>query len=311
VVLVSAVVFAPAMWFLAKAYGPVDAEDVFAFHLVTGIRATRLTDRLFAAYLSRARRYRTSWSVAGWVSGIALSVSLRSGREVGFGRPGQPLYTNLILMGFGGYLLGAIVAELHHLQRSPTQPRTASLTPRRLSDYTTRRQILGLRIVAALSVVAVVVGLVADRTAHNASVIVLAGGTRVVIPPVSPNSFAIPLLGIGLFTLLAWFVIERTQRAIVHRARPAMSDELARADDAIRVTSVETLALGGTALLALLTSYQLELINNGTQGESWTLWVAIPGFVLFWIAVALAFRTRRLVWPRRQIDVDGATVVAR
>jgi len=290
---------------LRKAFRPVAAGDVFALHVLTGVPQTKRTDGLFAAYLSRSRRFRTAWSVAGWGSGLVLAALLGAGR-VGVGTGShQPFYADVLLMGFGGYLLGAIVAELHHLRRPRTGARTASLRPRRVSAYRARGQQIFLRSIVALSTVVLIVGLVLDRSQHKPVYDSLGDGSRFLVPSPTPNTYAAPLIVTACVIFAVWLVIEVTQRAVVKRPRPAMPDDLALGDDAIRGTSVEVLAVGGSGLLALLTSYEAGIVNHGIHNSSALLFTFVVSFVGFFLSIAVALRTRRLAWPRRQIEKDG------
>jgi hypothetical protein len=282
-----------AVHFLRKAYEPVSDEDVAALHVLSDTPRNRATDRLFAAYLSRARRYRTSWSVAGWVGGVVLALGLRD-NNAAFGNP--------LLMGPVGYLAGAIVAELHHLRRRADGVRTASLAPRRLADYLPahqRRLLRGLMLVMGTVIVA---GLVLNAT--NQSEI-----RRVPnVPPFvvrEAESFSLPLVVLGILALAVWVIVERTERAVVERPRPAMPDDLAQGDDAIRATSVQALALGGAGFIASITSSATFVVANGFINYQLNPWAFFLGIALFVLAIRLAFRARRLAWPRRKLEVDG------
>ncbi len=285
-----------AVHFLRKAYDDVHPDDIAALHVLSGTPARPSTDRLFAAYLSRARRYRTSWSVVGWLGGVVLALGLRDS---------QALYGNPVIMGPIGYFAGAIVAELHHLRRRGHGVRTASLAPRHLADYAPAHQQRLLR--ALILVMAAVVGVGLVLNATNESQIHRD-------PPFPPTvvrearSLWVPLLVLGALALAVWIIVERTERVVVQRPRPAMPDELAEGDDAIRATSVQTLALGGAGFLALLISTAVLVIGNGVtshdvQPVTFFCWLA-----LFVLALRLLFRARRLVWPARKLEVDGAPV---
>jgi hypothetical protein len=274
VFVVSALPLLLAYAFVRKANTPVSAEDVRALHLLSGVSVTPSTDRLFAAYLSRARRYRTGWSVVGWLSGLVLGFAF--GHAVGIGGGGNPAYGDLLLVGFGGYLAGAIVAELHHLRRPRSQVRMASIVPRHLDQYVTARAQWRLRALAIAAAVAVVTELAFVR-AH------------------------IGVAGFGIAALLVWGIVERTQQAVVHRPRPAMPEDLARGDDAVRSVSVQSLSLGGAGLVSFLLVWAAR-----TAGDSWWAPVSLVcAFGLFFLGIALALRARRLVWPKRRSEVEG------
>jgi hypothetical protein len=284
-----------AVHFLAKAYGPVSMEDIAALHVLSGTPPGPVTDRLFAAYLSRARRYRTSWSVAGWLGGVVLAVALRD-NSAAFGNP--------FVTGPIGYLGGAVVAELHHLRRRPHGVRTASLAPRRLADYVPARQQRLLRGLVVVMGAVTGIGLVLNAT--NRSDI----RARLDLPPYvvrEAKSFWIPLVLLGTLAVAVWVIVERTERAVVERPRPAMPDDLARADDAIRATSLQALALGGAGVIALLACWAVSVIANGfVDYDALHPWALLFELALFALAIRLAFRARRLAWPLRKLEVDGA-----
>jgi len=280
---------------VAKAYAPVSTEDIAALHVLSGTPPGPATDRLFAAYLSRARRYRTSWSVAGWLGGVVLAVALRD-KTAAFGNP--------FLTGPIGYLAGAVIAELHHLRRRPHGVRTASLAPRRLGDYVPARQQRLLRGLVLLMGAVTGIGLVLNAT--NRSDI----RARPDLPPYlvrEAKGFWIPLVALGALAVAVWVIVERTERAVVERPRPAMADDLARADDAIRATSVEALALGGAGFIALLACWAVSVTANGfVDYDALHPWALLLELALFALAIRLAFRARRLAWPLRKLEVDGA-----
>jgi len=267
------VVLGLAVYFLHKAYAPASVDDVAAVHELRRVAPGARSDALFAAYLSRARRYRTGWSVVGWMCGIFLGALFQS--RVGW-------YT-LLLSGVGGYLAGAIVAELHHLRRDRSGVRLASLAPRNIADYRSTSQLRFLRVFGALAALEFVLEVLRlhRRTAH--------GRVAVIV--------------VALVAVMTWVVVEVTQRAIVYRPRPAMPDDLARADDPIRILSVEGLALVGCALIALLLSYSSLVLALTTSAQAAPF--GILAYVLFGCSIRFAFRARRMVWPRRKIARDG------
>src|SRR6476659_9508992 len=92
-VLVSTVVYR----FVVRAYLPVNGTDVDAFAALYRAPVTPAARRLYGAYLSRARRYRSTWSALGWGSGLFLAYQFRSVRA-GFGPGLHPIYADLLVM---------------------------------------------------------------------------------------------------------------------------------------------------------------------------------------------------------------------
>jgi hypothetical protein len=285
--------------FLAKAYAPVSTGDVAGLHVLSGVRGgSARVDQLFAAYLSRARRYRTSWSVVGWISGLVLAFGFAL--ESGAAASADPVAL-MVLMGFSGYLLGAIVAELHHLRRSRHGARTASLTPRSLRDYMGARQRWFLRCLALLALALGVVGIGVQATTSDTYEQV-PGGPRILVQ--QAETFWISLVVLAVVATTVWVVIELAQRAIVERPRPALPDDLAEADDAIRRASLSTVALGGSGLVALIACVESGTVARNTAGAG-SMLCTIAVFVLFGLAIQLMFRTRRVAWPERKLEKDG------
>jgi hypothetical protein len=286
--LVGLVVGAVLIHAVAKAFAPVDDRDVAALHQLSGVTPTASTRRLFAAYLSRSRRYRTGWSVVVWMSALVLAGGLGA-HTIGLGTAAHPAYGDLLLTGFGGYLLGAMVAELHHLRPPRAAVRMASLSPRKVSDYASKSQRWLLRATVIVTGVVLIVGLGAHRYGSDA-------GRR---------GFPIAAVGFSVAAVVVWLVVERTQRAIVERARPAMPDDLARGDDAIRRTSVETLSIGGAGLVAFLTTWVITSLERAGVPSVVHAVATFLVIGLFAFGVAAALRSRRLVWPARKMHVEG------
>ncbi len=215
------------------------------------------------------------------MSALVLGLGLGS-HSVSIGHRAQPFYRDLLLMGLAGYLLGAIVAELHHLRRGPSGVRMASLAPRRLEDYVSRREQWFMRVLGVLALVLVGTGVLVAR------------------------SEAASLLGYGLAVLAVWALVEAAERAVVERARPVLPEDLAGADDAIRAATMTTLSLGGAGLVALLTTGVSFAVSAGVDADGVGVVMALVGIGLFFTAIASALRARRATWPQRKLEVDGA-----
>jgi hypothetical protein len=112
---------------------------------------------------------------------------------------------------------------------------------------------------------------------------------------------------VTVIAVAAWAIVQRTQRAVVFRPRPAMSDDLAAADDGIRAMAVKGLSYGGAAFIALLGAYAASIIGRDSvwDNEFVSVLLAIAGLALFLLTIAFALRARRFVWPQRKLQVDG------
>ena len=273
--------------FVVQAYMAVNETDLDAFGAIYAAPATPAARRLYGAYLSRARRYRSTWSTVGWASAMFLAYQFRP-VSLSFGPGLHPIYTDLLLMGFGGYLLGAIAAELHHLRGRTSGVRTASLSPRDPSKYVPARQRLRLRLVASGSLLAVVGYCVLHVVQYRA------------------RSFSVSIVAYGVVTAIVWVVVESAERAVVRRARPALPEDLAAGDDAIRAAAAQTLATGGAGFILLLTAWVSYAAWNNLGSTAWAFTYSVAAIVSVIWAVRLAFRTRRLAWPQRKLEVEGA-----
>ncbi len=271
--------------FVVRAYLPVASDDLDAFERLYGAPETPAARRLYGAYLSRARRYRSSWSAAGWGAAIFLGWQFQP-VTLTFGPGAHPVYADLLIMGFGGYLSGAIGAELHHLRGRAGRVRTASLDPRSPARYVSTRMQVRLRAIVAFAVLAAAGYGVLHLTRFHSH----------------PFSFAV--VGFTLAAVIVWIVVEAAERAVVGRARPALPEDLASGDDAIRAAATQTLVTGGAGFVLLLVSWG-SFVATQSLFSSWeSAYAFFAIFCLIW-AIQLAFRTRRLAWPVRKIAVEG------
>ena len=271
--------------FVVRAYLPVVGTDLDAFQAIYGAPATESARRLYSAYLSRARRYRSTWSAVGWGAAIFLATQFRPA-GITFGPGKHPVYADLLFMGFGGYLLGAIAAELHHLRGRATGVRTASLEPRRAARDLPAHEQMQLRIVAIAAVVASVGYCIVHATSAE------------------PEPFSWAVVVYGASVVLVLLVVEVAARAVVHRARPALPEDVARGDDAIRSAAAQTLVTGGSGFVLLVLSWSASGASGTLRGGWQSVYAALAVAALIG-AVRLAFRTRRLAWPSRKIVVEG------
>jgi hypothetical protein len=273
--------------FVVRAYMPVDTADLDAFAAIYRAPATPAARRLYSAYLSRARRYRGTWSTVGWGTSMFLAYQFRR-VSLAFGPGLHPIYADLLVMGFGGYMLGALAAELHHLRGRTTGVRTASLSPRDPSHYVPARQQLRLRMVASGSLTAVI-GYCALHAVEYRG-----------------RQFSAAVVAYGAITAITWIVIESAERAVVRRAKPALPDDLAAGDDAIRAAAAQTLATGGAGFILLLTAWTASTAASNFDSTRWAAIYSVVAIICMIWAVRLAFHTRRLAWPERKLEVEGA-----
>ena len=159
--------------------------------------------------------------VLGWTGGLVLGFASRT-RSASAGA-GNPAYADLLLMGFGGYLVGAIVAELHPLAGPDAGPHGVdhAAAPRSVRDGEGAVEAPTLAMGGALAVVT-------ELTFVRSSL-----GSR----------------GFGFVALVVWAIVERAQSG---RASSASGcPRISSGDDASRAVSVQSLALGGAGLISV------------------------------------------------------------
>lgn len=205
----------------AKARG----RQVEAFSVAHGLILTPANESLIAAYLDRSWRWRLTGAVLGAVIPFGTRV------------PGLEM--------LGGYLVGALAAELTESRlRRGAQP-TATLAPRSLADYLSPGILRALRATAVVAVALVPVYLVIPRR-------------------VSVTEHPQLLVGSAL-AMIAAAAVETALRLIVNRPQPAADPDLLAADDAIRSASIHACAGAGLAIMLLLVAIELWALGFGTD----------------------------------------------
>lgn len=177
-------------------------------------------------YLLHGRRIRTTGALGGVIA-YAIYTSVSS-NELPFG---------WITATFGGYLLGAAAAEVWALRPQRGSVRSASLSPRSITDYVPRLAVLFIRLVPVITVVALVIA--PTMTYQFGPGLEFEGPFRD-----SAREWG-ALIGWTIASLVLWLLVEVTARRIVRRPQPITSENLVAADDAIRSTSLHCLIGAG------------------------------------------------------------------
>jgi hypothetical protein len=167
----------------------------------------------------------------------------------------------------GGYLMGALVAEVTIPRPREEGDRQAALRPRELPAYLPARVTWSMWILAFIAIgLTPIYGLVPLR-----------------VQRVSDAAFF--ALGVAAVILAAG--VEAFQRFIVRRAQPFISTDLLRADDVLRSASINALAAAGIGLILLILAYQVSTIGVSTdvQGLRWLGWAGFAG----WLAAMIAW----------------------
>lgn len=226
-----------------------------SFAAAHGIELTGESRNVIEGYLRRSFR----WRMGGAAVGLAL--------PLGTGVPG----VEMIL----GYLIGALAAELSESRLSREGESVASLTPRALTDYVSRRILRTLRAVAITG--AVVASL------------------YVVVPLRESDVTGMSFVLVAAVIVAIGISVEIVLRLIVRKPQPASSSDLVAADDAIRAASIHAAVGAGIAVILLLMGTELFMLGGITDVQllRWTF----P--MLAGLSVLAAF----LTWARFGHDV--------
>lgn len=233
-----------------------------------GVTLTSESRSMVTDYLERSRRFRLIGALVGIVVPFGLEV------------PGIEM--------IGGYLVGALAAEFTQNRLPKTGERSASLSPRQMSDY------LPAWIPNALRVLGVAGPLLVT--------LFLFGPERTGQPMDAPTEV---IVFAGVATMVVAFAIEFLLRRMAERAQPAASHDSIKVDDAIRSASMHAAAGAGmgVTLLSLAGLLWVVGVTSDIQLLRWTFpfLAAGSGFaaVAMWIALGpgTPWRVRRNVSP--------------
>lgn len=241
------------------ARGPATNEGLSA-----DVPPTESARRLVVRWRDRARRWRTTAGLSTVVAVVGIGLVVR--QEVRLGIGGGPLWADPIACGLGAAFAGAIGAEMHHLRRRPSGPRTVSLRPREVAGHlwgSSRRRLVVLAGACALAV-----------SAH------------LLIPAANGSPIA------GLLGLLVGASVVLVQRSIVARPRPALPEDLTAADDAIRGLAIRSVDAAGAGLVLLLLLWQLTQTGAAVGGGGGVLSLLLGLAYIAGLALAV-------IWWRR------------
>lgn len=240
-----------------------------------GVAITDDNREVVHRYLRRGRRFRAAGGFLGFATYNVVVVVIAND-EAGIG---------WLRAVFGGYLLGAALAEFLAFRPQPAAPRAAALAPRRVNDYISSKATFLTRAVTLATVALIASWQFIPRGP---------GPFPGVVPfaPTRPD-FGEALVWGGVAVLLL-FIVEATTRRIVHRPQPASSEGLAEADDAIRSTGMHAVVGAGLALqfgiLGGLSRHWSDFTEGGTFNA------------LFGILPVLCAVAAVLTWLRLGID---------
>jgi hypothetical protein len=256
------VVFLPGFW--------IGEEAVERWAQSAGLPLTDDNRRVVRRYLTWSRRARRAGGLAGFIL-PNLYLGIADHAFAGFPFP-------FIV---GGYLLGAVVAEV--VANRPRRPGGAALlVARQLDDYLPGHVLAlqrGLPLVAVLLPGAFALSPFPDL---------------VPTPNVEPDTlaeFAVPA-AVAVATAV---VIEALQRLIVARRQPITSHNDLAVDDAIRSSSLHVLAGAALAMLLFVVAVEVASLAAFAEASAWPVplaWVPLAGLVAALLAASLYFWLR-------------------
>ena len=249
------------------AHGPVSRKRVDRFARRQRLDVTATNGDQIIRYLATTRRWRATGFAAGYVLLITAGYLLHQIGNLG------------VAVLFAGWFTGTLVAEIRVVHLAHGTRRAASLRPRRPRFYLSGVAWALVPVAAGIAVV-VAAGTAAAAALHRAD----------------PDWWA----AVWLFVALATAgTVRAVQRLVLRRPQPLAAPDVLAADDAIRSRSLHVLAGGGTALVLLCVTAQLDAIHP-TAGDNVEVWRGI-GLVL---AVLLGGKVATTPWPAPRPDAQ-------
>lgn len=238
---------------LILGYLPIGRRRLAAFATSHDLTVTVPNGSLLIAYLARSARWRSTGAALGWVSGATFV-----------------LHGNAFFWGAAGYLLGALGAEFRTSVRLPPGPRRAELVQRRSKDYLSRAARWGPVIVLAIAA--------------------FEFWMPFRYPPEQDGWLTAAVLSV-VTTAGAAALLWAGRWLIVRRPRPVVSPDVDRADEVIRMSSLQIIGGSALALMCLATSgmafgYALEV-----PGLLGTVQTGLP-YLMLLCALYAWFRVR-------------------
>jgi hypothetical protein len=251
-----------------------------------GLEITEQNRSVVRRYLLRGRRIRTLGGLVGFAS-FNVWQALDAPRNGGG-------LVRVLACTFAGYLVAAAVAEIWAFRPEPGRVRSASLAPRRITDYVPTPAVVILRALP-IAMIALVAAWPAIPKRHPFGE---------PIPgdlPVPPTPTLWPTLAWVGGAIVLWIFVEITARRIVRRPQPMTGPDLLAADDAIRSTSVHGLVGAGLAIMLGIFS-----ANLGRWGGS-----VEPSRIYSLFAVLSVFAALAAPFAWLRLGVDQPWVVRR
>jgi hypothetical protein len=176
---------------------------------------------------------------------------------------------DVLMFGTGGIAIGAVLAEMHHIRRA-NGPRSARIQARQVSDYLLDRDARWMIGVGTVALITATIGVW------------------------SPDTRASTWWGLGACAALGLSRV--AQQRVATRARPAVSQNLTRADDLARELAI------GRGLARPSTIFALALVARSCFELEPMIGAAAPTLgVAAWITAFV------LWWQNRRLGLDYLT----
>jgi hypothetical protein len=285
VLLIQAAILAAALVAAVAIGGTATAATPSRWATANGIALSPATRPALDAFLTMRRNLGRVGAFAGLV--LPPAVTAATGADLGLAGLSWVLF---------GYLCGHLVAERCFTLVARPGARSASLTTRRLLDYLPRTLVVAQVAfpALALAVAAFVAAVGIDGPAPFWT-----SGAPV---PVDPDVAVVAAAPVAAVLALVSIV---GQLRLVRRPQPAVDPDLVALDDAMRSTTVRTVAATSVGLSSLLLLNQLGLLATALGSSPLAGWIWAAGALLLLIAYLAWPRWVNRGWRVRNRDVTG------
>lgn len=242
---------------LVMAFRSPSRRQVLRWGAACDVVITDANEEQIRSRLGRVRRYRSVASFPFWW--LASVRAMWADFPSAFATPA---------VGFGAYLVGALVGELTGDRAQEQGVRRAMLVPRLLADYRTRlMRSLTLALFAGAALLVVLRSVVADPSGRIRDLLTALGACVAVAA-----------------------LAEVAARQIVRRPQRGTHPDVLAADEGLRAAAVSMTT--GAALLAGLTASATTAVGAAPSDTGWWTTVLLPWVLLHW---SMAYGTLFLI----------------
>ena len=249
------------------------------------LKVTPETRPIVTSYLRNSRDLR--W--AGAIGALFIAAAVTAGT-------GLDLHVLGVAWILGGYVMGALIAELSLAHVPSTGSRSASLETRRLRDYLPWPMIVAQIVLPIAAVALALVSFVVDPTAAaGVSMGSFVGG--------SPEIARTGAVNTGIVAALLMVAIAVSQRLLLRRSQPLCPPDELAIDDAMRSSSIHLVGGAGLVVAALTMTDQFTYLANLTTDTLQSALQLAGGGCMFATVVMWRGWAHRSPSPRRRLIV--------